>query len=114
MSELNAAQGQQQHTDPMDQSDGTCVDAASVAKGLEFVSSRPRNSAQKEYAYHRHVFFPMPHAVSHVEAMIKLTAKQSVPDSFHAEHTVARDWRDSDIDRVVDIRAGPHDKARKR
>ena len=70
---------------------------------------------KKEFGYQRHVlFFSIPHAVSHAEALIKLTAKQSVPDSFHAEHTVTREWRDSDIDRVVDNRAGLHDKARKR
>ena len=70
---------------------------------------------KKESGYQRHVlFFSIPHAVSHAEALIKLTAKQSVLDSFHAEHTVTREWRDSDIDRVVDNRAGLHDKARKR
>ena len=65
--------------------------------------------------YCRHVlFFSIPQAVSHAEAIIKLTAQQSVSDIFHAEHSLTREWRDADLDKVVDNRAGLKNEARKR
>lgn len=69
----------------------------------------------KQLAYSRHVlFFSIPHAVSHAEALIKLTAQQSVPHDFHSAHLVTREWGDADIDKVVDNRAGLVDEGRKR
>jgi hypothetical protein len=62
---------------------------------------------EKQLAYTRHVvFFSIPQAVSHAEALIKLTAQQQVPDEFHGAHQATREWTDSAIDKVVDNRAG--------
>jgi hypothetical protein len=77
--------------------------------------------------YTRHVlFFSVPHAVSHAEALIKLTAQQaarlagqpgmteSVPHEFHVQHEITREWGDAAIDKVVDNRAGVEGEARNR
>lgn len=70
---------------------------------------------KKNAAYTRHVlFFSIPQAVSHAEALIKLMAQQRVADEFHAAHQVTREWGDADIDKVVDNRAGFVDEGRKR
>jgi hypothetical protein len=62
---------------------------------------------KKRDAYTRHVlFFSIPHAVSHAEALILHTAGKSVDASMHATHQVTREWTDSDIEKVVDNRAG--------
>lgn len=58
-------------------------------------------------AYTRHVlFFSIPHAVAHAEALIMHTAGQFVDQSMHGTHQLTREWRDSDIEKVVDNRAG--------
>ncbi|MCA6216262.1 hypothetical protein KGA65_06885 [Ideonella sp. B7] len=65
--------------------------------------------------YTRHVlFFSIPQAVAHAEALIKLIAKQDVSADFHAAHEVTREWGDAAIDKVVDNRAGLEGAARKR
>jgi hypothetical protein len=70
---------------------------------------------RKAAAYQRHVlFFSIPHAAAHAEALIKLVAQQSVPADFHAAHEVTQDWGDAAIDKVVDNRAGLYDEGRKR
>jgi hypothetical protein len=61
----------------------------------------------RRLGYSRHVlFFSIPHAVSHAEALIMHTALQRVDASMHASHPVTHEWRDSDIEKVVDNRAG--------
>lgn len=65
--------------------------------------------------YTRHVlFFSIPHAVAHAEALILHTAGKTVDPDMHATHQVTREWRDSDIERVVDNRAGVSGTARDR
>lgn len=67
----------------------------------------------RKKSYSRHVlFFSIPHAVAHAEALIMLTAGQRVEHSFHATHQITREWGDSDIEKVVDNRAGFTDGAR--
>jgi hypothetical protein len=57
----------------------------------------------RRLGYSRHVlFFSIPHAVSHAEALIMHAALQRVDQSMHASHQVTREWRDSDIEKVVD------------
>jgi hypothetical protein len=63
--------------------------------------------------YTRHVlFFSIPQAAAHAEAAILHTAGQSVEPSMHATHQLTREWRDSDIEKVVDYRAGLEGTAR--
>lgn len=78
-------------------------------------ADRARLLRDKERGYSRHVLlFSVPHAISHAEALIKLTSEQKVPHEFHSAHQVTREWRDSDIDKVVDNRAGFEGPARNR
>lgn len=75
----------------------------------------PRLRDDGRSVYSRHVlFFSIPHAASHAEALIKLTAQQRVPDDFHGSHQVTREWGDTSIDKVVDNRAGLVGDDRKR
>lgn len=69
----------------------------------------------KTSAYTRHVlFFSIPQAVAHAEALILHTAQRTVNASMHAAHEVTREWGDAAIDKVVDNRAGLVDEGRKR
>lgn len=69
--------------------------------------------SKKEDAYTRHVlFFSIPQAASHAEALILHTAGKSVDTSMHATHQLTREWTDSDIEKVVDNRAGFEDSGR--
>lgn len=75
------------------------------------LAAHPLDLAQfrklKNETYTRHVlFFSIPHAISHAEALIKLSAQQPIQQSFHGSHAVTREWKDADIDKVVDHRAG--------
>lgn len=68
---------------------------------------------KRERVYTRHVlFFSIPQAAAHAEAIILHTAGKSVESSMHATHQVTREWRDSDIEKVVDNRAGYTDAGR--
>ena len=68
---------------------------------------------ERKVLYTRHVlFFSIPHAVSHAEALILHTAGKSVDASMHGTHQVTREWTDSDIEKVVDNRAGFEGPAR--
>jgi hypothetical protein len=56
--------------------------------------------------YTRHVlFFSIPQAAAHAEALIKLTAQQPIAHSFHATHQTTREWGDNQISQVVNDRA---------
>jgi hypothetical protein len=69
----------------------------------------------KQNAYTRHVlFFSIPHAVAHAEALILHTAGQAVKHESHAAHQTTNQWGDSDIEKVVDNRAGFKDASRDR
>ena len=68
---------------------------------------------KKRDAYTRHVlFFSIPQAVAHAEALIMHIAQQSASESMHAAHEVTRQWGDNDIEKVVDNRAGYVDVTR--
>lgn len=57
--------------------------------------------------YTRHIlFFSIPQAAAHAEAVILHTANKSVEPSMHATHQLTHEWRDRDIEKVVDNRAG--------
>lgn len=63
--------------------------------------------------YTRHVlFFSIPQAVAHAEALIMHLAQQPVDPAMHGAHQVTREWGDRDIDKVVDNRAGYKDAGR--
>ncbi len=67
----------------------------------------------RQKAYSRHVlFFSISQAISHAEALIMHIAKQSVQDGMHGTHQATREWGDSDIEKVVDNRAGYSGTAR--
>jgi hypothetical protein len=56
--------------------------------------------------YSRHVvFFSIPQAMSHSDALIRLGAQQKVGHGSHAEHKLTREWREADIDRVATARS---------
>ncbi|PKO36089.1 MAG: hypothetical protein CVU33_20240 [Betaproteobacteria bacterium HGW-Betaproteobacteria-6] len=79
------------------------------------VGSRYLADDIKNDGYTRHVlFFSIPHAAAHAEATIMYTAGKKVDQSMHATHQATREWRDSDIEKVVDNRAGFKDAARDR
>lgn len=62
---------------------------------------------KKRDAYTRHVlFFSIPHVVSHAEALVLHSAGKMVDASMHATHQLTHEWTDSDIEKVVDNRAG--------
>lgn len=64
--------------------------------------------------YTRHVlFFSIPQAVGHAEALIKLTAQQPVSHAFHAAHQATREWGDNQLSQVVNDRAGITPAARR-
>lgn len=61
----------------------------------------------KQAAYSRHVlFFSVPHAVSHAEALLQLAAQRPISHDFHSAHQATHEWGDAAIDKVVDNRAG--------
>ncbi len=63
--------------------------------------------------YTRHVlFFSIPHAVAHAEALILHAASEAVVPSMHATHQITREWGDSDIESVVNRRAGKYTQER--
>lgn len=65
--------------------------------------------------YSRHVlFFSIPQAVSHAEALILHVANKPINPNMHAAHEITREWGDAAIDKVVDNRAGLINEGRKR
>lgn len=61
----------------------------------------------KDRAYSRHVlFFSVPQATAHAEALIMLTAGRTPDHTFHSAHEVTREWVDNQIESVVNERAG--------
>lgn len=63
-------------------------------------------------AYSRHVlFFSIPQAAAHCEALLTAMAGRPLDQAFHAAHELTREWKDNQIERVVNDRAGvPADK----
>ncbi len=64
-------------------------------------------------AYTRHVlFFSIPQAEPHAEALILNIALKAVSATTHAQHSATREWTDAAIDNVVNDRAGITGKGR--
>jgi hypothetical protein len=60
----------------------------------------------RRLGYSRHVlFFSIPQAVAHAEALILHVAGRPVEHSFHSAHQVTREWGDNQISQVVNDRA---------
>lgn len=71
------------------------------------VGSIPLEAAIKRQGYTRHVlFFSLPQAVSHAEALILHGSGRQVAPQSHASHAVTREWSDNQISQVVNDRAG--------
>lgn len=63
--------------------------------------------------YTRHVlFFSIPQAAGHAMALSRWVAGQKPATDTHKAHEATREWRDAEIDKVVDHRAGLDDKQR--
>lgn len=61
----------------------------------------------KAAAYSRHVlFFSIPQAGAHAEALILHASQRDVEAGFHATHQATREWTDNQIAQVVNDRAG--------
>lgn len=74
------------------------------AGSVHLIELRKEVRGQKNYS--RHVlFFSIPHAVAHAEALILHTAGKHVEPTSHAAHQVTREWGDSQIAQVVNDRA---------
>lgn len=76
--------------------------------------TRIRRETAGRRSYSRHVlFFSIPQAVSHAEALILHGSGRQVEHSFHAAHQVTREWRDNEISQVVNDRAGAEASSRR-
>lgn len=65
--------------------------------------------------YTRHVlFFSIPQAVAHAEALVMLSTGQTVHTEMHAAHQTTREWEGNQIAQVVNDRAGITDKSSRR
>lgn len=63
--------------------------------------------------YSRHVlFFSIPHAVAHSEALLAHAAGSSPSQRIHATHEITREWGDSEIQRITNNRSGLNAQAR--
>ncbi len=63
--------------------------------------------------YTRHVlFFSIPQAAGHAMALSRWVAGQKPTTDTHKAHEATREWRDAEIDKVVDHRAGLDGKQR--
>ncbi|MFG6467030.1 hypothetical protein [Roseateles sp. BYS87W] len=61
----------------------------------------------KETGYSRHVlFFSVPQAVAHAEAVILHASGRGAQPTMHAAHEASREWGDNQISQVVNDRAG--------
>lgn len=69
----------------------------------------------RKVGYSRHVlFFSIPHAVAHAEAIILHASGRPVQHETHAAHAVTREWGDNQIEQVVNERAGIPETSRRR
>jgi len=65
--------------------------------------------------YSRHVlFFSIPQAVAHAEALILHASGRDVQQAMHASHDITREWGDNQISQIVNDRAGLTDTAKRR
>ncbi|NWC11639.1 hypothetical protein HX776_22885 [Pseudomonas agarici] len=76
-----------------------------------------KNLSEKiiSHGYSRHIlFFSVPQAVAHSEALLRYSVGASVISIVHATHEATREWRDNEIQRVANNRAGLTAPARNR
>lgn len=65
--------------------------------------------------YSRHVlFFSVPHAISHAQALLMHLADKAVNVSMHSGHEATREWTENQIQKLVDGRQGLTGVSRKR
>jgi hypothetical protein len=82
---------------------------------LTSASAKVEMLRDKQRAYSRSVlFFSIPHAVAHAEALILLTSSRPLESAFHAAHQATREWGDNQIENVVSERAAIPKAARGR
>jgi hypothetical protein len=83
------------------------------ARLLKATGSKSVASDISTNGYSRHVlFFSIPHAAAHAEALILSASGHAPHHQFHEAHQLTREWTDADLDKVVDNRAGVKDAAR--
>ncbi len=83
------------------------------ARLLKATGSKSVASDISTNGYSRHVlFFSIPHAAAHAEALILSASGHAPHHQFHDAHQLTREWTDADLDKVVDNRAGVKDAAR--
>ncbi|MCC7544270.1 MAG: hypothetical protein IT506_02125 [Aquabacterium sp.] len=83
------------------------------ARLLKATGSKSVASDISTNGYSRHVlFFSIPHAAAHAEALILSASGHAPNHQFHEAHQLTREWTDADLDKVVDNRAGVKDAAR--
>lgn len=83
------------------------------ARLLKATGSKSVASDISTNGYSRHVlFFSIPHAAAHAEALILSASGHAPNHQFHKAHQLTREWTDADLDKVVDNRAGVKDAAR--
>ena len=71
-------------------------------------------TAVKTAGYSRHVlFFSIPQAVAHAEALILLASGRHVEHAFHAAHQVTREWGDNAISQAANERASVDEAMRR-
>lgn len=78
-----------------------------VRKRLPKAVGAANNLQIRKQGYSRHVlFFAIPQAVAHAEALILHASGRTVEHATHAAHQVTREWGDNEIAQVVNDRAG--------
>lgn len=82
---------------------------------MRAVGSTSLDAAIKNQGYSRHVlFFSIPQAVAHAEALVLHPSGRQVQPESHASHSVTREWTDNQISQVVNDRAGRSDPTQRR
>ena len=85
------------------------------ARLLKATGSKSVATDIRTHGYSRHVlFFSIPHAAAHAEALILSASGHAPSHQFHETHQLTREWTDTDLDKVVDNRAGMKGDARDR
>jgi hypothetical protein len=100
---------------PQRQTDGrgTQMSKSWVNRRLEKAVGSLFEEIKDKQGYTRHVlFFSIPQAASHAMALSRWVAGQKPATDTHKAHETTREWRDAEIDKVVDHRAGLDGKQR--
>ncbi|AOX99746.1 hypothetical protein [Jeongeupia sp. USM3] len=100
---------------PQRQSDGRVTQMSKAWVERRLLKSVGYALARKIKAdgYSRHVmFFSIPHAGGHAMSLTRWVSGQGPKSDTHRAHEMTREWRDADIEKVADARAGLEGKAR--